>query len=440
MFTNNCQDNNNVSMSSISWEALLLLPAFRYMKPPVDTVPQLYERYISGNEKGSFAFVYEENTFYTFHPRGLNPGEWKPIDGGLSSFFEIDQTLLLEGDILVYNASKQKFVVKSGNVWNKIKSAFTQINRFLNQVEYIPTETDNAGVYFISNNTLSALYIVLSEKVIKIYNSEDHYFRNAIDILLNVLRDDITSLKATKVDRSELPNVSVGIKDYKPSVTNISDLPASNNTTGDARVVKSDLNESGQSYIWLWNGTSWSRTAFTTFPSDAATVTQVELKADIGNYYDPINLGFISKSLNGRFIFSATLKTTYFLPVKKGNVITIGSAYEGNDGAAVSFWDRNKVYIGSLPLPVGVVHRNIVLNDDNIPNDAYFIRTTSIIEHSYPITGITLAGVIRYANDITSELDTRLEGKADIIDQNGNPVVYAPAGALPYNLSGIYNN
>lgn len=132
------------------------------------------------------------------------------------------------------------------------------------------------------------------------------------------------------------------------------------------------------------------------------TAADLALKADIGNYYDPINLGFISKSLNGRFIFSATLKTTYFLPVKKGNVITIGSACEASDGAAVSFWDRNKVYIGSLPLPVGVVHRNIVLNDNNIPNDAYFIRTTSIIEHTFPIMGITLANTIRYANDIVS--------------------------------------
>ncbi|NDV77843.1 hypothetical protein [Dysgonomonas sp. 511] len=115
---NNCQNNTISSLPSDFWKALMLLPAFRYMKAPVDTVVQLYEKYPDGNEKYTFAFVHDENTFYTYHPGIEDRGNWKPIKGdSLNSFFEIlTSDLMREGDILVWNEQKQRFVVGAMNL------------------------------------------------------------------------------------------------------------------------------------------------------------------------------------------------------------------------------------------------------------------------------------------------------------------------------------
>ena len=100
------------------WKALMNLPALRYMKAPVDNVPQLYEKYPIGNEKGAFAFVHNENSFYSYHPRGFNRGEWKPIGGGLSTLFEIiETTLLKDGDVFIWDFEKGKFVIINLSLW-----------------------------------------------------------------------------------------------------------------------------------------------------------------------------------------------------------------------------------------------------------------------------------------------------------------------------------
>ncbi|MDR1089948.1 MAG: hypothetical protein LBL79_02640 [Prevotella sp.] len=76
----NCQDKAMFSESF--WKALMKLPTFRYMKAPVDNVAQLYEKYPAGMEKGAFAFVYSENTFYMYYP-ALR--EWKAMLTGIGS-------------------------------------------------------------------------------------------------------------------------------------------------------------------------------------------------------------------------------------------------------------------------------------------------------------------------------------------------------------------
>lgn len=62
----NCDRNTQFNKETL--EALMKLPAFRYMKAPVDTVAQLYEKYPDGNERGTFAFVFNEGTFYAYKP------------------------------------------------------------------------------------------------------------------------------------------------------------------------------------------------------------------------------------------------------------------------------------------------------------------------------------------------------------------------------------
>jgi hypothetical protein len=66
----NCRENN---ISSAMWEILKSIPGIRYLKAPVDTVSQLYEKYPDGVERGAFAFVLDTSLFYVFRN-----GEWVP--------------------------------------------------------------------------------------------------------------------------------------------------------------------------------------------------------------------------------------------------------------------------------------------------------------------------------------------------------------------------
>lgn len=224
----NCQDNRPTFLPEAVWKALMNLPALRYMKAPVDTVAQLYEKYPIGNEKGTFAFVHNDNTFYTYHPRGWHRGEWKPIAGGMESFFEIDAEFLKEGDILVYDSNKKKFVVKSGNVWNKLigdlKDTFSQVTKFLNQTDEVPTDESDSGVYFVHKDEndieFRALYIVLGKKSIKIFNSSDYRTKDYVDTELakkanQTQVDDIAAsvdvLAVTKADKSVVDALQNGI-------------------------------------------------------------------------------------------------------------------------------------------------------------------------------------------------------------------------------------
>lgn len=221
----NCQDNRPTFLPEAVWKALMNLPALRYMKAPVDTVAQLYEKYPIGNEKGTFAFVHDKNTFYTYHPRGWHRGEWKPISAdSVSSFFEIDAEFLKEGDILVYDSNKKKFVVKSGNVWNKLlgdlKDTYSQVTKFLNQTDEVPTNESDSGVYFVHNDEYRALYIVLGKKAVKIFNSSDYRTKEEVDTELakksnQTQVDDIAAsvdtLAVTKAEKSVVDALMNGI-------------------------------------------------------------------------------------------------------------------------------------------------------------------------------------------------------------------------------------
>ncbi|MFV0536842.1 MAG: hypothetical protein ACK5M3_05640, partial [Dysgonomonas sp.] len=80
------------------------------------------------------------------------------------------------------------------------------------------------------------------------------------------IKTDITDLQKNKLDKSALDDLQVAIKRYKDDVTNIADLPTTGNEEGDGRKVINDKDSAGNSFIWVWDGTAWSRTAFTTLP------------------------------------------------------------------------------------------------------------------------------------------------------------------------------
>lgn len=268
-----CQDRPTLFPEAL-WKALMNLPALRYMKAPVDTVAELYEKYRIGNEKGTFAFVHNDNTFYTYHPRGWSRGEWKPISAdGVSTFFEIDAEFLKDGDILVYDSNKKKFVVKSGNVWNnllgELKGKFSQVSKFLNQTDSIPNEESTSGVYFIHNDKLRALYLVLGQKVIKIFNSSDYKTKEEIDEALD-----------KKLDKSEIGNITAGILFQDIEVANTSQLT---NPLPNGQVPKDKwavwVESEGKYYMYDASSNKWSPTPFTAKPSSYITDKEVDREA-----------------------------------------------------------------------------------------------------------------------------------------------------------------
>lgn len=298
----NCQDKPTLLPESL-WKALMNLPALRYMKAPVNTEAELYEKYPIGNEKGTFAFVHNDNTFYTYHPSGRNRGKWKPISAdGVSSFFEIDAEFLKEGDILVYDCKKEKFVVKSGNVWNRLlgdlKDSFVQVTKFLNQVDEVPTDESDSGVYFVhkdeNNIEFRALYIVLGKKAIKIYQSSDYYTANEVKAKLDKKAnqtqvDDIAAsvdvLAVTKAEKSVVDALLNGII-KQPSVDTYNDTSGGktsllnkypNPKIGWDVLVRSDETKGGRSNRYNWNGTMWVDMESADYPQDMEYIRRLAL-------------------------------------------------------------------------------------------------------------------------------------------------------------------
>lgn len=288
---NNCQDKP-ILFSDALWKALMNLPALRYMKAPVDFASELYEKYPAGNEKGTFAFVYDENNFYTYHPRGWNRGKWLPISGGLGSFFEINPEFLQQDDILVYDSSKKKFVIKSGNVWNKlpgdIKDSFSQVTKFLNQVDEAPVDSSDSGVYFVHNDTFRALYTVLNKKSIKIFNSSDYKTKEEVnddlDKKANQTQVDemaiqIGQLEMNKADKSVVDALQAGVI-MQPVVDTYNDTSGGktslfssypNPQIGWDVLVRNDENKGGKSNRYNWNGSVWVDMETGVYDEDVAT-------------------------------------------------------------------------------------------------------------------------------------------------------------------------
>jgi len=115
---------------------------------------------------------------------------------------------------------------------------------------------------------------------------------DVIKIDVSTIESDIIDLQNNKLDKSELQNLQIAIKQYKSPVNNISDLPSKDavdgegnpiNEEGDGRKVINDKNDNGASYIWVWNGTIWSRTPFTELPSDVARKGGLNLTTKVIN-------------------------------------------------------------------------------------------------------------------------------------------------------------
>lgn len=347
----NCQNKNiGDTMSGIAWDTLMKLPAFRYMKAPVNTEAELYEKYPDGNEAGSFSYVKNENTFYIYHPRGWKYGEWVAIaSDGSSSFFEIEEEFLKEGDILVYDSSRNKFVIKTSNIWNKIfdtASSLLQTNRFLNHVKEIPTNENNAGVYFVQNgiSEFSALYLVLGKQVIKIYQSSDFYTAQEVQDKLDKkanqdkLNDD---LQAIDIKINSLKNIGVrkiysSYNDmlgdrYNPIGTN--NLPILDGQL----VLVSNVSDTSKDGLYVFYSNSHNSEWL--YAGGAYIAGEISRKTDQSNFYN------ISQA-NADYVYpdkQTARKAVPLIKRAKGQIIT----YQISDVATTTTYWITEQFIGN---------------------------------------------------------------------------------------------
>lgn len=221
-----------------------------------------------------------------------------------------------------------------------------------------------------------------------------------------------------KVNTSDLKNISVGIKRYKPDVQTQADLPKINNEIGDGRKVLDDLNTDGLPFIWLWDGVIWTRTVFTAFPSDIVTSKEIkQLDSDLsGDYFKFI--GTIDK--NG--IISITHPTrliTDFIDIRKAIQIKVQGTSDANTNV-LSFYDEQKNFILGIN---GLEYDQLLLtiNKSAFPENAAYIIAVSSKNGDKHLSVETIANVSDKITETKELLFTKnvIDNKSPLINYYG---------------------
>jgi len=120
----NCEEKNKFPF----WDFVKKFPALRYLKAPVFSVHQLYEKYYDGLEAGCYSFVISKFAFYGWD---FQTKEWRPI-GGVSVFPEGSITDITVG---LLNAGSDVSGLTTFDVLNRIlfggvfvKPSFTEFS------------------------------------------------------------------------------------------------------------------------------------------------------------------------------------------------------------------------------------------------------------------------------------------------------------------------
>lgn len=101
---------NNVTISDIS-----KLPLLQYLKDPALQLSELYSRYPSGGSYGWFVWVNDKLTFYYWD---IKDKDWHPVSkSNLYELIGVDESLLNEGDIPVWDSETKKFIIINLSVW-----------------------------------------------------------------------------------------------------------------------------------------------------------------------------------------------------------------------------------------------------------------------------------------------------------------------------------
>lgn len=85
------------------------IPILRYPKEPVVYIEDLYKKYPQGGEYGWYAFVMTAATFAYWD---VHSKDWKLLSAGdLQTILGADVDLLKEGDVPVWDETKEKFEI-----------------------------------------------------------------------------------------------------------------------------------------------------------------------------------------------------------------------------------------------------------------------------------------------------------------------------------------
>lgn len=91
------------------------IPVLKYLKEPVLRVTDLYINYPNGGEYGWFAWSGEDKGFRYWD---IDSRKWELISAGdLQTLVGVSPELLKDGDIPVWDAESEKFVIINLSLW-----------------------------------------------------------------------------------------------------------------------------------------------------------------------------------------------------------------------------------------------------------------------------------------------------------------------------------
>lgn len=87
----------------------------QYLKGPVELLSDLYTKYPTGGAYGWFVWVNQKRTFYYWD---VDTDMWSPLSKvSLYELIGIDESLLVDGDVPVWDSETKKFIIINLSVW-----------------------------------------------------------------------------------------------------------------------------------------------------------------------------------------------------------------------------------------------------------------------------------------------------------------------------------
>lgn len=266
---------NNSVLSRITKEmveALMEIPAFRYMKAPVDTVTDLYEKYPTGNERNTFAFVLEEQNFFFYVPASAGiAGHWR-IMGYKQLERALDEALAI--------------LAETRDARDDSRSS-----------------ADDAAASALAASDSAASSAASATQSAQSSTTSSQYATNAANTLVQI--------------KQTLGQFSEGLI-YQEAVNNATDLPTKYPTpqVGWASYVRNE------GYTYAWNGSTWINTGFGYGQSDVIALDVLPwvqgYAEDIANQLPEADIEAISQIVKDIwFEFEGGVKPDWFGTTRK---------------------------------------------------------------------------------------------------------------------------
>ena len=336
----------------------------------------------------------------------------------------------IEGSCVLFVSNIDGTVYQNININNKIYHRTLNDDKKWNVIDFDALNLNIQDLYSItSSNTdnIQDLYSITSSNTDNIQLLEENK-TSVVDFnLLKAVVDTKASQSQVEILLSRLENVGTPIKQYKDRVNNISDLPEEGNKIGDGRVVTEDVNENGQSYIWVWDGESWSRTPYTTLPADVVTNSRFK---SIENQVVTTQIYLGIGNINGRYIknladkfemgYSDTFVVSDFMTVFSTSLTISGLSQGGSDAVQWAMFDKDKNYLGVFkPVPNGLLNKNTIY-EYSLPNDdCRFIKSSTHVNDIDTFTCVN-KGINAFKSTNISMYNLNTIGEFNVYSKLGN--------------------